>query len=270
MFIKKRAIKDEDFFEMLLGKKEWKLSGDRPLLPDEDIQKNFTGASGEAALNEAFDFYKKIKKAAGIQLNEKSKVLDFGCGWGRITRFWINLTKRENIYGVDPWSEMIDLCKSSIDGINFQVSNPEPPLNFKNESFDIIDAYSVFSHLNESYTNNWIDEFYRILKKGGILAITTRSEAFLTYCSNLREEVSTGYDKVLAPCFSETDITAYKEGRFIHKPVGGGDVLSCDFYGETAIPLQYFENLSSNFKIIYSEEALPYEENQMLIILKKF
>ena len=50
---------------------------------------------------------------------------------------------------------------------NFEQSAVEPPLRFADGSFDIVYAYSVFSHLSERVQLRWVEEFARILRPGG-------------------------------------------------------------------------------------------------------
>ena len=62
-----------------------------PMFPPEEIQQQFVGASYEHALYEAYLFYSYVKTYAqnfGVPLNKERKILDFGCGWGRIIRFF--------------------------------------------------------------------------------------------------------------------------------------------------------------------------------------
>jgi len=60
-----------------------------------------------------------------------------------------------------------------------------PPVEFPAGFFDIIYAYSVFSHLNEDTHLKWIEEFSRILKAGGLLLVTTQARRFIDFCESL-------------------------------------------------------------------------------------
>ncbi len=271
LILKKRfKISDEDFFLMLCEEKKWKGSGSFPLMPSEELQKNFTGQTGKNTLINAYDFYKIIKTMK--PLSKSSKVLDFGCGWGRITRFWLNDVARSNIFGVDPWAEMIELCKDCIEGVNFSKINAEPPIGFQDSTFDLITAYSVFSHLNKEYTDDWINEFYRILKPKGMVSLTTRSKTFISYCYSLKKEKNLQqYSEALSKMFEDPDkaLELYDSGEFMHYNIGGGGPLDCSFYGETIIPPKYFEKFKTLFDIKYVQEQLPNEPTQLLIILQK-
>jgi ubiquinone/menaquinone biosynthesis C-methylase UbiE len=47
-----------------------------------------------------------------------------------------------------------------------------PPLDYKDNQFDLIYVLSVFTHLPEGLGVNWINELTRVLKPGGLLLIT--------------------------------------------------------------------------------------------------
>ena len=186
-----------------------------------------------------------------------------GCGWGRITRFWLKEFNSYNIYGVDPLPDMIQLCKDTIPA-NFFVIDPAPPVKFDHDFFDIIVAYSVFSHLNEEYTYRWFDEFHRILKPGGVLVVTTRSRAFIEYCASLSQPSSREHTKGLMSCFKDPKIflQQYDRGEFVHQATGGGGLLKPDFFGETCIPKKYFYRFNNQFKLRDFVDRMPNEPTQ--------
>jgi SAM-dependent methyltransferase len=265
-----QPLSDAQFFEMLCNEDIWIFDGAYPNLPQEEVQINFTGAAGKDTLKAGYDFWVRVKQSYRQPFNDATKVLDFGCGFGRITRFWIKDVARENIYGVDPLPEMIDICRQSISGARFLVSNPEPPLPYPDCSFDIITAYSVFSHLSEAYFREWFNEFGRILKQDGILAVTTRSRLFIEYCSTLeRSDSLRDYAKTLRHAFDDRGISLrqYDGGEFVHKPIGGGGTLSGAFYGESCIPVSYFRRLKAF--VVMDTAELPYESTQLFVVMRK-
>src|SRR6266850_951076 len=83
------------------------------------------------------------------QLKECRRLLDFGCGWGRIIRFFLKDVEPSALYGVDPVEDMVSLCRTDNRWCAFEVSPRRPPSRFPDGHFDLIYAYSVFSHLSE-------------------------------------------------------------------------------------------------------------------------
>jgi SAM-dependent methyltransferase len=57
-------------------------------------------------------------------------------------------------------------------GGNFMANAPIPPLPYPDKYFDVVYCLSVFTHLNESMQDLWIEELSRILKPGGVLLLT--------------------------------------------------------------------------------------------------
>ncbi len=101
----------------------------------------------------------------------RGKVLDFGCGAGRLTRALSNYFPQ--CYGVDIAESMIALAKElnqSFTGCMFSVTSEQHLQMFPNDSFDMIYTNIVLQHLpNEQAIKSYIAEFSRILKKEGLL-----------------------------------------------------------------------------------------------------
>ena len=205
-----------------------------PMLPPAETQEAFCGRSGYLAMIQAFEFYDIIRTAcrnAGRPLESMGSVLEFGCGWGRISRCFLRDIPEGKLYGCDVIPHIVRLCKETIPSYNFVENQAFPPTSFSDNTFDLIYSFSVFSHLSESAHKAWLDEFHRIMKPGGILVQTTRPREFIRIWPQLSYVVG---DVVVDKLLRE-----YDEGKFIHLPGGGGDILAENFYGETAIPEKY-------------------------------
>jgi 2-polyprenyl-3-methyl-5-hydroxy-6-metoxy-1,4-benzoquinol methylase len=103
-----------------------------------------------------------------------AKVLDFVCGWGRLIRLLYKLTSVDNIYGVDPWDRSIEICTN--DGVkgNLALSEYVPETLPFDEQFDLIFAFSVFTHLSEKTTYKVLSTLRNYISKDGLLVITIR------------------------------------------------------------------------------------------------
>ncbi|MBP8250980.1 MAG: class I SAM-dependent methyltransferase, partial [Herpetosiphon sp.] len=174
-------------------------------------------------------------------LHSERVVLDYGCGWGRIIRFFLKDIDPNNLHGIDCMPEVIELCRATNRWAQFQLVDPLPPTQIPDHSIDLIYCYSVFSHLAEEAHLQWLAEFKRILKPNGLLIATTRPRQFIVDCARVRQEARTLGNAGAASAFEDTEasLQQYDAGEFCYSPVGGGDVLDSSFYGETCIPEAY-------------------------------
>lgn len=249
-----------------------------PGMPDKKTQDNFTGRSGHSALSQAVAFYelsKDILTRNSRSIRDCNAVLDFGCGWGRIIRFFLKDVDASGLWGVDCLSGMINLCREKIPSCNFQVINSMPPTGFEAGTFDLIYLYSVFSHLSEEAHLAWMGEFKRILKPGGMVIATTRPRAFIEYCNKLSKNPALqDWQRGAANSFSDPKkaLEDYDNGKFVHAPyVGMKGVLDGSFFGETCIPKQYIEKVWSQMfsKAGFISEKEHGAFDQDLIFAKK-
>jgi SAM-dependent methyltransferase len=159
-----------------------------PGAPSDSVQEMFTGSTGDATLREGFEYYKNVReqyeKYKG-DISSAHKILDFGCGWGRIIRFFMKDIETSKIYGCDPVEDMIKICKEQNKYCNFELIDTYPPNSFQDNTFDLIYSYSIFSHFSEDFHLQLLHEIKRILKPGGIYITTTRNRDFFGSVHNL-------------------------------------------------------------------------------------
>lgn len=238
-----------------------------PSFPSDAVQINTTGQCGADTLREAFVFYQdcvNVLTELGNPLEAHHSLLDFGVGWGRIARFFLNELPIQNVHGLDVMREFIDICRETFRNDNFHVTTPFPPSEYPAERFNVVVGYSVFSHLSEDACRAWMREFARILVPGGIVAITTRGRPFFDYCQSLKGQGHEGYLESLSCMFNDFDEAKnrYDAGEFVHSNhdgVAGGGAMSADFYGETFIPQRYAETAYSDLFVL---EKFLYESSR--------
>ena len=116
-----------------------------------------------------------IEHALGTQakcVTDFPKILDFGCGCGRTLRWFRDISKEVSLHGTDIDSESIEWCRKNHTYASFENNLFEPPLPYPEDSFELIYALSVFTHLTEEAQFAWLKELKRILKPGGMLLLT--------------------------------------------------------------------------------------------------
>jgi 2-polyprenyl-3-methyl-5-hydroxy-6-metoxy-1,4-benzoquinol methylase len=246
-----------------------------PTFPDPKIQEQFVGHSGEQALRTIFPFYRMILRSLEekqLPLKAQSQVLDFGCGWGRIARFFYRDVFSQNLFLSDHYQKAIDLCKSTGMYGNLILNPSAPPSCFRDKHFDLIFAFSVFSHLSENMAVQWIKELTRVLKPGGFLIFTTQMRSFIEYCRQIRSgELLTDWHVALSKSFvdMESAYHDYDAGKFLFEHHYTGPSAPPPFYGEALIPRGYIEkNWNRELELIeFSDdwENLP----QAYVVLRK-
>lgn len=233
-----------------------------PRFPSVDLQVGTTGRSGVQTLLPAVGFYADIVDTLtrlGTPLRPDSRIVDFGSGWGRITRFFLRDARLENISGLDVDQYFVNVSNETFGSARFQTCNPLPPTAIAENSVDLITAFSVFSHLSEDACLQWIDEFARVLKPGGFFVFTTRNEWFLDHCIELKRRSDLSeHQQTLTRLFSDWDDAKrrFRNGEFLYSPTGGGGVRDSSFYGESFIPRSYVEqNYGRKFELVFASEG---------------
>ena len=126
-------------------------------------------------------------EGVGRPLQGFESILDFGCGSGRLIRHVHQYTDAA-LFGTDYNPRLIEWCRSNLPFGFFSTNLPRPPLGFDAQSFDYIYARSVFTHLTEERQNEWLMEFHRLLKPGGILYFTTHGTRLIAGLSERQRE----------------------------------------------------------------------------------
>lgn len=264
-----RKLSDRQWAEALIGKPDGRYTV--PPMPSEAIQKKFVGSSGMDAFKDPGIFFKEtrtIMESYGARLSNNSKILDFGVGWGRFYRWLLRDFSPESIIGADVDPEMITLCKQDMPFGRFEQIPAEPPYTFRDNEFDLIFLYSVFSHLSEESFKKIIKEFERITKPGGFVAFTTLLGRHLDVWASQAEARKHIYDQI------GFDLIKWRQkaidGDFLFVPTGGGSSSRpASFYGEAVITESYLRKFlrDGGYEIACFREdtGLP----QAFIVLRK-
>lgn len=168
------------------------------------------------------------------------EVLDFGCGCGRVLQSLREEATSCNFYGTDIDPEAIGWCTEHLGGIaRWSINGSRPPLSFDDETFDLIYANSVFTHLDEEYQFEWLSELGRVSKPESILILTV-------------------HGATCAQCLLEEDSARLEERGFLFKKIAPAalkpDGLP-DFYQSTFHTREYVEReWSKYFTILHYVE----------------
>lgn len=196
---------------------------------------------------------KKLVGSTGKDLYNFSHILDFGCGNGRVIRFFRDKPESCHLYGTDIDSESINWCRKHLPFAEWGVNNYMPPMVYADNSFDCIYAISVFTHIDEQMQFAWLKELHRIASPGAVLVLTVHgASTFSVLSAEAREQLErTGFHFHVG-----------QTGFFKH------DGLP-DFYQTTYHTRRYInEQWSKFFELInYVEKGI--NDHQDVVILRK-
>jgi SAM-dependent methyltransferase len=115
-----------------------------------------------------------LARRHGATLEAGQRVLDFGCGCGRIAAP-LGASVPAALSGCDVNPELIAWCEANIPG-DFRVTQPAPPLPYDDGAFTLVYALSVFTHLHEANARAWLAELARVTRPGGLAILSLFDE----------------------------------------------------------------------------------------------
>ena len=179
-----------------------------------------------------------IENTLGIidkKISDFPKVLDFGCGCGRVIIPMAKKYSIENLWGTDIDSDAIFWCKTKLKGGHFGVNKLHPPLSYPSDSFDFIYSISVFTHLSEEHQFEWLEELRRVTAPGGYVLLTFHGE-------------SISHDSGALP---EKQVSRLNEEGQLFFPNDSSENFLPEWYGTTFHTDKYIrEKFTKYFKII--------------------
>lgn len=116
-----------------------------------------------------------------ISLKKLDKVLDWGCGCGRLTPHLLHCLPDTTVHGADIDPDGVRWAASKYSEAKIIRCDTSPPLPHEDDTFDLVLAGSVFTHLTKDYQKSWLKEMNRILKPGGLLIATTHGDFAVRY-----------------------------------------------------------------------------------------
>lgn len=125
-----------------------------------------------SGLLEKFLAKKRAKKANSLIPKElrKGRILDIGCGFNPY--FLISSNFKEK-HGIDPSVNLSSIKDTNIKLLKLDVTKKKLPFN--SNYFDIVTMLAVFEHIERADLKFVMEEIFRILRKDGILILTTPS-----------------------------------------------------------------------------------------------
>jgi SAM-dependent methyltransferase len=262
---------DDDLWTVLLTRSYERYPGIRslmPRLPSPDLQLRWNGAAGLELLTQGKAFYRRAHAGFarhGRRPLAEATVLDFGCGWGRLTRFFIRDLAPRSLFGCDTVESILDVCRESGLPAEFALCDPRPRRLPFDREVDLIVAFSVFTHLSEPAHDACLRAIHASLAPGGIFVATIRSPAYL---------VGHELGAPLLEMLDEDPVKAFARPLYLFSPhpaepehpqYQGGPMD----YGETVISLPYIRERWSALFDLLDVALLTEDMHQVVLTLRR-
>ncbi|MGK2933485.1 MAG: class I SAM-dependent methyltransferase, partial [Solirubrobacterales bacterium] len=261
---------DDDLWAMLLTLEYEAYPGIRDFLPDVPepaLQAMYNGASGPTLAAQSVCFYRKVKEMQathGSNDISQAKVLDFGCGWGRLTRMFAKDLEPGLLHGCDPAQSILDVIRQSGVPAKLELSEFLPESLPFEEKFDLVFSFSVFTHISETAATRSLEAIHRSLNDDGLFVLTIRPPSYIDFNPLMQPAVDRlGADRLRVLRDPHYVFVPHEtEGH----PQFGGEEMH---YGEAVITLPYVKkNWTSMFDLL-DVSILSGDMYQVALTLRK-
>lgn len=219
-----------------------------PRMASHEVQKNWTGASGTILLRQTLNFTRIVNtqsyEVTGKGLAGK-RILDYGCGYGRILRTMMYYARLEDLAGCDPWDRSLEICRN--DGIEcrLELSDYLPDrLPFEESWFDVIYAFSVFTHTSRRASIAALNAMRRHIRPDGFAVVTIRPEEYWELQPDIPEDVRNSMRE------------RHEAEGFAFQPHNRAPIDGDITYGDASMSLDMLGSLSNRWKVVGYELSL--------------
>jgi ubiquinone/menaquinone biosynthesis C-methylase UbiE len=196
----------------------------------------------------------EILEASNFSLDGGKRILELGCGGGRMIHHLKEFSDSGEIWGTDVCAEYIIWCKQYLSPpFNFATTTTIPHLPFADGYFDFVYAGSIFTHIDD-LPDAWLLEIRRILSSSGMFYVTIHDEHTI-------ELLDTVYKNGWFERYLNADPV-----YFTHKKKAGMIVVGRSTDSQVFYDLEFFKKtLCSIFKVVsVTPEAYGYQTGILL------
>ena len=204
-----------------------------PRMASDEIQRSWTGASGGQMMLGSVDFIRIVQthfERLSRRPLQGTRIMDYGCGYGRLGRLMYWFTDPEYYCGVDPWDKSLEICREyGMLGHLVQSDYLPETLPVGGQLFDMILAYSVFTHTSLRATTAALRALRDCIHSSGLLIITIRPVDYWFAVGALSAE-----QQQQQVTLHQREGFAYRPGQF---PIINGEAV----FGETSMSPEWIE-----------------------------
>lgn len=214
------------------------LSAMLPAMAPVELQTAYTGRSGADlchhtvdALRITMQWFERLSGRPGVHI----RMLDFGCGWGRLLRLLPYFTDPSLCWGVDANPTILDQCYADrVPGRIVPCDYLPQDLEIGTNRIDLITAYSVFTHTPNPVARQVLAVLRRKISPRGMLMLTIRPAEFW---------------QAADPLTADAMIAAHRTKGFAYRSAGLLSQTGEELYGDISMTLETLAALAPDWAI---------------------
>lgn len=193
-----------------------------------------------------------VERATGRGVEAFPRVLDWGCGCARVSRYFLGVPGVE-LTGADVDPDNVGWCRDHFPQARWEVLPLRPPSELPTAGFDLAFGVSVFTHLKEPDQLAWLAELERVVRPGGLALMTFHGEASVFWAGLSAER----YDRLTRKGIADQA-----------NPLYDADLGEPDYYRDTFHTREYVERVwGRHFEILAVEPCAV--AHQDLVVMRR-
>lgn len=151
-----------------------------PRWPNETVQRMYVGNNGVSLLRQSLEFLRMLDEDGAFPPGWRG--LDYGCGFGRFATLLLSKGNPEQLDMCDAWEKTLSIL-ADLGHRNrvFRVSELLRPGELDQATYDVILAFSVFTHLSPAAYEANLPVLADALKPGGRFYFTVWHDEFIDH-----------------------------------------------------------------------------------------
>jgi SAM-dependent methyltransferase len=209
------------------------------------------------------DVFGELLRRHGRDWGDFHDIYDFGCGCGRLTRALRERAPQARMTATDIDEPAVEWLREHMPEADVRKNEWLPPLPFEDGAFDLVIAFSVFTHLPEDFQDAWLAELHRVTRPGALLLLTVHGE------SHWRQTWEVNFAQAPRRLRLQSKLFAVKRRLkgFVHWRGDGWERLFPDYYHTTWHTPSYIRrHWSKWFEVLdVHENERPNEQDTVVL-----
>lgn len=231
-----------------------------PRMSSVEVQREWTGDSGERLLFQSLSFVRSVSEnytAITGQTLAGRAILDYGCGYARFLRLFSYYT--QDLWGVDAWEASLEESRWAGFADRVKKIDPKPESLPFEKTFDLVFAFSIFTHLHSDTAQGALAAIAKSVRPGGVACITIRPPEYWLQ----RFERMEGHSAKNAASY----VAGHANKGYAFRPHPGRKE-DADTYGDSSMSLDWLRQHAEGWEVV-AVDGSPIDYMQRYVFLKR-